>query len=47
MGRSQMIHNRVRIISDIMALCLFKEAVLKEGWEETKAAIVVPSSNIV
>jgi len=42
-----MIQNRVRIISDITALCLFKEAALKEGWEETKAAMVVSSSNIV
>ena len=47
MGWWPMIQNRVRIISDITALCLFKEAALKEGWEETKAAMVVSSSNIV
>lgn len=43
MGWSQMIHNRGRIISDITALCLFKEAALKERWEETKAVMVVSS----
>lgn len=29
-----MIHNGVRIISDITAVCLFKETVLKEGSKE-------------
>lgn len=37
-----MIHDGVRIISDITAICLFKETALKEGggWEGRAAMVV-------